>query len=155
MYREASRITRCMPEDTRKNAVLSESARRRRFPWRLFTPRRVPVNTPSEWSGWQVINPDGERQRYNGRVAAKLCTRCGKQPPLPDRKACTRCAAYMRRTRRRVPGSPPTVEVRPSARTAAERLFNPSRRPLPAGVLGARDRYVITGRCPVRPVARP
>ena len=43
--------------------------------------------------GWQVVNPDGNRQRYAERAAAKRCTRCGKNPPRPDRKTCEGCAA--------------------------------------------------------------
>ena len=61
--------------------------------WRLIGSRRAPLNTPSEWTGWQVVNPDGERQRYAERAAEGLCTRCGSNPPRPDRKTCEDCAA--------------------------------------------------------------
>ena len=60
--------------------------------WRLIGSRPAPLNTPSEWNGWQVVNPDGNRQRNAERAAAKLCTRCGKNPPRPDRKTCEGCA---------------------------------------------------------------
>ena len=53
-------------------------------------------NAPSDWDGWSIINPDGERQRYATRRAAGLCTRCGKYPPRPVRKLCEDCAAAQR-----------------------------------------------------------
>ena len=64
--------------------------------WRLIGSRRAPLNSPSEWIGWQVVNPDGDRQRYAERAAEGLCTRCGKNPPRPDRKTCEGCAAASR-----------------------------------------------------------
>ena len=61
--------------------------------WRLIGSRRAPLNTPSEWNGWQVVNPDADRRLYAERSAAKLCARCGSNPPRPDRKTCEDCAA--------------------------------------------------------------
>ena len=78
--------------------------------WRLISSRRAPLNTPSEWNGWQVVNPDGNRQRYAEWAAAKRCTRCGKNPPRTDRKTCEGCAAAAAarsaalRTRRKAAG---------------------------------------------------
>jgi hypothetical protein len=60
--------------------------------WRLTAARRPPTNTPSEWTGWHVVNPDADRLRYHDRAANGLCTRCGKQPPRPERKTCQQCA---------------------------------------------------------------
>ena len=60
--------------------------------WRLVAGRCAPLASPSEWTGWQVVNPDGERQRYRERAEAKLCTRCGSNPPRRDRKTCQDCA---------------------------------------------------------------
>ena len=64
--------------------------------WRLIGAVRAARNTPSEWDGWQVINPDGERQRYAARGAEGVCTRCGRCPPRPGRKLCEDCAAAQR-----------------------------------------------------------
>ena len=61
--------------------------------WRLIGSRRAPLNSPSEWTGWTVISPDADRTRYRDPAAAELCTRCGKNPPRPDRKTCEGCAA--------------------------------------------------------------
>ena len=61
--------------------------------WHLVAARCAPPNSPSEWTGWQVVNPDGERRRYRDRIAAKLCARCGSNPPRSDRRTCEACAA--------------------------------------------------------------
>ena len=61
--------------------------------WHLIGATRAPLNSPSEWAGWSVISPDADRTRYHDRAAAKLCARCGKHPPRPDRKTCEGCAA--------------------------------------------------------------
>ena len=58
---------------------------------RLIGATAAPVNTPSEWIGWQVIVPDAETRRYLQRAARGLCTRCGA-PPRPGRKTCEPCA---------------------------------------------------------------
>ena len=63
--------------------------------WRLVG-NRARVNAPSDWSGWQVINPDDERRRYAARGAEGSCTRCGRCPPRPGRKLCEDCAAAQR-----------------------------------------------------------
>ena len=62
--------------------------------WHLIRATRAPLNSPSEWAGWSVVNPDANRALYHDRAAAKLCTRCGKHPPRPDRKTCEGCAEY-------------------------------------------------------------
>ena len=58
--------------------------------WRLIGARRIPINVPSEWTGWQVFDPAADRRRYAERAAAGLCTRCGKCPPRPDGATCER-----------------------------------------------------------------
>ena len=64
--------------------------------WRLIAGHRTPLNTPSEWTGWQLIDPEDGRRRYAARAAEGSCTRCGKCPPRPGRKLCEDCAAAQR-----------------------------------------------------------
>ncbi len=64
--------------------------------WRLIGAVRGPLVTPSEWTGWQVVNPEGERQRYVNRAAEGRCTRCGGSP-LASKTLCTRCRERQRR----------------------------------------------------------
>ena len=59
---------------------------------RLTAAHRTPINSPSEWTGWQVVNPESDRRTYAERSAAGLCTRCGKHPPRAGRRTCQRCA---------------------------------------------------------------
>ena len=61
---------------------------------RLIGATRGLPNAPSEWTGWQVINPEDERQRYAARAADGSCTRCGRCPPRPGLKLCEGCAVY-------------------------------------------------------------
>ena len=77
---------------------------------RLTGARAAPVNAPSEWIGWSIITPDGDRRRHLRRLVDGLCTRCGGRRPRPERKTCARCAAAQRvraaalRARRRAAG---------------------------------------------------
>ena len=77
---------------------------------RLIGGTAAPVNTPSEWIGWQVIVPDAETRRYLQRAARGLCTRCGNATARPGRKTCAKCAEGQRersaalRARRRQAG---------------------------------------------------
>ena len=99
--------------------------------WHLIRATRAPLNSPSEWSGWQVVNPDGERALYHDRAAAKLCTRCGKHPPRPDRMTCAGCAAdaaarsadFRARRKAAATGSACTMSPSDPSRTIRMRLM--------------------------------
>lgn len=62
---------------------------------RLTGARAAPLNAPSEWIGWQIITPDGERRRYLKRRVEGVCTRCGGSP-LASRTLCERCRERQR-----------------------------------------------------------
>lgn len=72
--------------------------------WRMIGATRAPINAPSEWDGWTVINPDLKRQqtaesdsrKRAERHAGGICARCGRAPAAEGRRACARCMRMMR-----------------------------------------------------------
>lgn len=82
----ASRCTDAVWDRCRDRTAPARHHRRRGAP-ESCSPR--PLNSQSV----RVVRLDRNRPRcgrivYNGRGAARLCRRCGKNPPQPDRKAC-------------------------------------------------------------------
>ena len=101
------------------------------YTWRLIGAHRIPINAPSEWTGWRASDPADDRRRCAERAAAGRagrCTRCGKLPPRPDRQTSESCAAAVaersRKHRDRRHGGPPTVKLTPDgARRRTARTF--------------------------------